>query len=151
MIHSLSLEIYFFAETDVEINQLKGPTSIAYSGCPHAPKAERCETLLQGCSDRQRPHLPLTFTQYGYCSDFVLSRHALTLDEIIFESRFILNGVCVILNGTINKESLIGTATLDFDKASAALEEKRKRELKDHYGERIRALQQKFNLPYLDS
>lgn len=57
----------------------------------------------------------------------------------------------MLLSGTLNKETLSGTATMTFDRATAALEEKKKRDFKEHYGEKIRALQQKFNLSYFDS
>ncbi|VDN50833.1 unnamed protein product [Dracunculus medinensis] len=133
-------------EADPEIRQLIGPTQIAYAGFLHAPQAERSTSLLQSCSDRQRPHIPLTFTQFGYNSDFVLSSCTVGQNEITFESRFILNGVCVLLRGSLNRETLVGTSTLNYDAENAEIEERKRQEVIANYGERIRAIQRRFNL-----
>ncbi|VDN01107.1 unnamed protein product [Thelazia callipaeda] len=134
-------------ETDPEIRQLIGPTEISFAGLPHAPPVERRNSLLQGCADRLQPHLPLTFTQFGYNSDFALSSCTISQEEITFESRFILNGVCVILRGILNRESMTGSSTLRFDQESATEEEQRRQQAMQQYGDRIQAIRQRFNLP----
>ncbi|MCP9264411.1 Protein big brother [Dirofilaria immitis] len=134
-------------ETDPEIRQLVGPSQIAFAGLPHAPPMERRNALLQSCTDRQQPHLPITFTQFGYNSDFPLSSCTVGQEEITFESRFILNGVCVILRGMLNREMMTGSSTLQFDEEKAAEQEIRRQQAMQQYGDRIQAIRQRFNLP----
>uniref|UniRef100_A0A0M3IQC9 Uncharacterized protein n=1 Tax=Ascaris lumbricoides TaxID=6252 RepID=A0A0M3IQC9_ASCLU len=67
---------------DPEIRQLIGPTQIAYAGCLHAPIAERRNTFMQNCSEREQRHIPITFTQYGYNSDFKLSACSIGQHEV---------------------------------------------------------------------
>uniref|UniRef100_F1LBN2 Protein big brother n=1 Tax=Ascaris suum TaxID=6253 RepID=F1LBN2_ASCSU len=133
-------------EMDPEIRQLIGPTQIAYAGCLHAPIAERRNTFMQNCSEREQRHIPITFTQYGYNSDFKLSACSIGQHEVTFESRFILNGVCVLLRGNLNRETLVGSSTLQFDAETAAIEDIRRREILAQHGDRIRNIQRRFNL-----
>ncbi|VDN25862.1 unnamed protein product [Gongylonema pulchrum] len=133
-------------ETDPEIRQLVGPASISFAGLPHAPPVERRAALLQHCTEH-RPHLPITFTHFGYNSDFSLSSCTVGQDEVTFESRFILNGVCVILRGTLSRETMSGTSTLQFDEENAAEEEHRRQQAMQRYGARIQAIRRRFNLP----
>ncbi|KAK6105549.1 Core binding factor beta subunit family protein [Brugia pahangi] len=134
-------------ENDPEIRQLVGPSQIAFSGLPHAPPVERRNALLQSCTDQQQPRLPITFTQFGYNSDFPLSSCTIGQEEITFESRFILNGVCVILRGILNRELMTGSSTLQFDEQKAAEEELHRQQAMQQYGDRIQAIRQRFNLP----
>lgn len=67
--------------------------------------------------------------------------------QITFESRFILNGVCVILRGILNRELMTGSSTLQFDEEKAAEEELRRQRAMQQYGDRIHAIRQRFNLP----
>uniref|UniRef100_A0A915BN03 Uncharacterized protein n=1 Tax=Parascaris univalens TaxID=6257 RepID=A0A915BN03_PARUN len=87
-----------------------------------------------------------TFTQYGYNSDFKLSACNIGPHEVTFESRFILNGVCVLLRGSLNRETLVGSSTLQFDAETAAIEDIRRREILAQHGDRIRNIQRRFNL-----
>uniref|UniRef100_A0A1I7VN52 Uncharacterized protein n=1 Tax=Loa loa TaxID=7209 RepID=A0A1I7VN52_LOALO len=130
-------------ETDPEIRQLIGPSQIAFAGLPHAPPVERRNALLQSCTDRQQPRLLITFTQFGYNSDFPLSSCTVGQEEITFESRFILNGVCVILRGILNRELMTGSSTLQFDEEKAAEEELRRQQAMQQYGDRIQAIRQR--------
>uniref|UniRef100_A0A0M3K256 STX18 protein n=1 Tax=Anisakis simplex TaxID=6269 RepID=A0A0M3K256_ANISI len=57
-----------------------------------------------------------------------------------------LNGVCVLLRGTLNRSTLTGSSTLHFDAESAAIEDVRRREILSQYGDRIRTIQRRFNL-----
>uniref|UniRef100_A0A0R3RNN6 Protein big brother n=1 Tax=Elaeophora elaphi TaxID=1147741 RepID=A0A0R3RNN6_9BILA len=150
----------FSLETDPEIRQLVGPSQIAFAGLPHAPPVERRNALLQSCTDRQQPRLAIvsfffflflslfqTFTQFGYNSDFPLSSCTVGQEEITFESRFILNGVCVILRGILSRELMTGSSTLQFDEEKAAEDELRRQQAMQQYGDRINAIRQRFNLP----
>lgn len=67
--------------------------------------------------------------------------------QITFESRFILNGVCVILRGILNCELMTGSSTLHFDEERAAEEELHRQQAMRQYGDRIQAIRQRFNLP----
>ncbi|VDM93483.1 unnamed protein product, partial [Onchocerca ochengi] len=88
-----------------------------------------------------------TFTEFGYTSNFSLSSCTVGREEITFESRFILNGVCVILRGILNREMMTGSGTLEFDEEKAAEEELRRQQAMQQYGNRIQAIQRRFNLP----
>lgn len=67
--------------------------------------------------------------------------------QVSFESRFILNGVCVILRGALSRETMTGSSTLQFDEENAAAEEQRRQQAVQHYGDRIQAIRRRFNLP----
>lgn len=58
-INSFFLSLFIFIEMDPEIRQLIGPTQIAYAGCLHAPIAERRNTFMQNCSEREQRHIPI--------------------------------------------------------------------------------------------
>lgn len=52
----------------------------------------------------------------------------------------------MLLRGSLNRETLVGTSTLNYDAENAEIEERKRQEVIANYGERIRAIQRRFNL-----
>ncbi|CAD5207881.1 unnamed protein product [Bursaphelenchus okinawaensis] len=105
---------------DPILSHLAQGTNVRFGACPHAPEPERREKFLQSCKSKR---LAVTFPSHGV--NMELSLHSEVREhggDAHFESSFIFNGVCCRLRGRINKNSLVGTAKVEYDSESAERE-----------------------------
>ncbi|CAD5210629.1 unnamed protein product [Bursaphelenchus xylophilus] len=113
------LEVF---RSDPVLSHLAQGTNIRYGACLHAPEQERREKFLQGFRSKR---LAITFPSHGVNMEINLCPEVREHNnDMIFESQFIFNGVCCRLKGRINKNSLVGTAKLEFDAETAEREAK---------------------------
>ncbi len=92
-------------------------------------------------------HLSLCFQTYpdsGIQLDLVLTRSSIEGDVVTIDSRFILNGVCVIWHGAISRVNLEGTGILQLDAEKASEEEERMRDEQRRAGQRLHGLLRQF-------